>query len=226
MSRRASSSLIGNISGVQAPKACTVVLGLFLTGPGLLWPFYALSGCLSSLSFSPQTPLTPPTLPKVGTKCQSLYKMHEGVCWILGLCVALCVSLSPLPSIFIASSVCVPLLQQQQKQQIPPFANPPCCEHRTAPRGEHPGAGPSFKAEPPSPDPRGCRAPFKRITQRGTADGKTNSAVQLSEAHDPPAVTTSCAPVGPMFSPAAPLLPYHAGRPTTSRKKRKKPSRS
>lgn len=88
--------------------------------------------------------------------------MHEGVCWILGLCVAVCVS--PLPSTFITSRVCVSLLQQQQKQQqTPPFAKPSCCEHGSAPRGEHPGAGPSFKAEPPSPDPRGCWAPFKRI---------------------------------------------------------------
>lgn len=131
----------------------------------------------------------PAPLPKVGTRCQSLFKMHEGVCWILGLCVAVCVSLSPLPPIFITSSVCVSLLRQQQKQQIPPFANPPpspCCEHGSAPRGEHPGAGPSFKAEPPRPDPRGCRAPFKRITQRGAADGKTNSAVLPCEALDPP----------------------------------------
>lgn len=80
-----------------------------------------------------------PLLPKVGTRCQSLFKMHEGVCWILGLCVAVCVSLSPLPSTFIASSVCVSLLQQQKQQQqkqTPPFAKPPPAASADPPREE------------------------------------------------------------------------------------------
>lgn len=44
-------------------------------------------------------PLPRPPLPKVGTRCQSLFKMHEGVCWILGLCVAVFLFLRFLPSL-------------------------------------------------------------------------------------------------------------------------------
>lgn len=83
----------------------------------------------------------PAPLPKVGTRCQSLFKMHEGVCWILGLCVAGCVSLSPLPPIFITSSVCVSLLRQQQKQQIPPV---PLLRARIRPERRAPRGRPIF----------------------------------------------------------------------------------